>query len=248
MNLVRETAHGTDPTLFVHPAWAERFPWLVQGTSGAERGFDLRLFGPAPTGDVLARWDRLRSRLDMPVAVHARQVHGARVLDHTQPGPAGLRVYDDADGHATTEPGLMLTVALADCAPGFVVDAERRAVALVHAGWRGTAAGVLTTGIQRLAEQGSRMQDLHVHVGPRICGSCYEVGPEVHTALGLAPPRAPEPVDLGSVLIEQAAGAGVPRGQCTASTWCTLCDPGSFFSHRGGSAGRQVALLGIRDR
>src|SRR5690606_18360795 len=101
------------------------------------------------------------------------------------------------DGHATRAPGLLLAVSVADCVPVSLVDPERRAVALLHAGWRGAAAGILERGLEVLAERLlARPEDLHVHLGPAICGGCYEVGPEVHRALGLPEPPAPAPVDL----------------------------------------------------
>lgn len=260
---IRETrAEGPVPR-FVHPDWADRFPWLVQGTTGtgAARGdrgaggihdgrtdgggFDLRLFGPAPVGDVLERWRRLRETTGCPSAVHARQVHGARVLSHGPVAP-GLLIVDDADGHATREPGLLLTVSVADCVPISLVDPERRAVALLHGGWRGAAAGILGQGLAALrGVAGTEPADLITHFGPAICGACYEVGPEVHEALGLPRPSAPEPIDLRAVLARQAIQFGVRPGGISVSAYCTRCGGPEFHSHRGGSEGRQVGYLAV---
>jgi YfiH family protein len=246
----------------VHPEWEERFGWLVQGTTRAQEGahlpttsesgegpakpFDLGLFSDAwPPRDVLARWDRLRLATGMSEVVHARQVHEASVRWHRAEAP-GLHLLDSCDGHGTNEAGILLAITVADCVPVFMVDPRRRAVALLHAGWRGTAAGILERGVAVLAEEaGSRPPDVHVHLGPAICGGCYEVGPEVFSALGLRIPSEPSPLDLRAALALRAAAAGVPERQITLSAHCTRCGTG-FFSHRGGDRARQAGFLGVR--
>ena len=249
---VTETLVPLGVPLWAHPEWGERFSWLVQGTTGvgvADDAFDLGLFGAAAAGEALGRWAALRRALGMPVAVHARQVHGREVLAHTCAYPAGLVVAETGDGHVSATPGLLLAVSVADCVPIFLVDARRRALALLHAGWRGVAAGILEAGAARLAEQaGSVAADLWLHCGPAICGRCYQVGPEVHAALrpDAPPPAAPTPVDLRAALASRARALGVPAAQVSVSGHCTRCGPGAFFSHRAGSPGRQMAVLGVR--
>lgn len=237
------------PPGYVHPGWRRRFPWLVQGTTGRRvdgQAFDLGLFSPhAPSLAVQESWAHLRAAAGLSRAVHARQVHEAAVRWEGG-GPPGLLVADPCDGHATTRPGVLLAVSVADCVPVFVVDPERRAVALLHAGWRGAAAGILERGVDVLAERaGSRPGSLHLHLGPSICGSCYEVGPEVFEALGLDPPAGPEALDLRGALARRALARGVAPGNVSVSTLCTRCGDGDFFSHRGGDAGRQVGFLGV---
>ncbi len=244
---VSEVEAGDGPPRLVQPEWAERWPWLRQGITwaGPDGTFDLGLSGRGPVGEVLARWRRLRESLGFASAVHARQVHGARVLVHDVV-QTGFLLGDSADAHVTARTGLLLTVSVADCVPVFVAAPENRAVALLHAGWRGTAAGVLEAGIHALAAAaGARSTGFHVHFGPAICGDCYEVGAEVHAALGLAPPAARAPVDLRRALFERAVAAGVDPSAITRSTACTRCDATRFFSHRNGSAGRQAAWLGL---
>lgn len=243
---VRERRIDGAVPLFVHEEWAARFPFLVQGTTaGGADDADLGLFRDAPVGAVMERWRRLRTATGSATAVHARQVHGARVLAHG-PLPAGLVIGEDADGHATREPGLLLTISVADCVPVTLVCPEPRAVAMLHAGWRGAAAGVLEAGIAALQAYGVGAGSLWVHLGPAICGRCYEVGPEVFAALGVAPVPADRRLDLRSVLAARAAAAGVPAAQISSSAWCTRCDAGAFFSHRGGSSGRQLGIAALR--
>lgn len=238
--------------LWRHPDWESRFPWLVQATTGAgdpADPFDLGLYGMQPVGVAVGRWAALRRATAMPAVVHARQVHGAEVRVHAGDGLEGLLVMDGFDGHLTDRAGMLLAVSVADCVPIFVLDARTRAVGILHAGWRGVAGGILEAATGRLAERfGSRPADLWVHCGPSICGVCYEVGPEVHAGVHprREPPARPTPIDLRAALAERAQAAGVPAAQCSLSSHCTRCGPGAFFSHRGGSAARQMGVLGRR--
>lgn len=258
------TAHATsDPDPFrrvreipapglpmvVHPGWGEEFPWLVQGctTRGTpDDPFDLALYGRASEPRaVLARWEGLLRGTGLSRAFHAHQVHGAAVRFHRRCEP-GLHLAEPCDGHAAGEADVLLAVTTADCVPISVVDPARRAVALLHAGWRGTAAGILERGVAVLGERmACDPRNLHVHLGPAICGRCYEVGPEVFTALGLDAPESPEPVDLRRVLAHRALAVGVAAHNVTVSEYCTRCGDG-FFSHRGGDPRRQAGFLGMR--
>lgn len=159
----------------------------------------------------------------------------------------GLTLAGACDGHATRNSGVLLAVATADCVPVFVVAAEARAVAMLHAGWRGVAAGILERGLETMTQDfGARTDELHVHFGPSICGDCYEVGPEVFEALSQAVPGSPRPIDLRDILAQRTVAQGLPAGQITVSTHCTRCTGSGLFSHRGGDGGRQVGFLGIR--
>ncbi len=84
-----------------------------------------------------------------------------------------------------TETGVLLTVTVADCVPVFLADPDSRAIALLHAGWRGAVAGIMDRGIRALeALRGVSPSGLRVHLGPAICGACYEVGPDVLQQFG----------------------------------------------------------------
>jgi hypothetical protein len=238
----------TSTLTWAHPEWTQRFPWLVQGTTGrspGQSGGDFRLFGAQRPPEGRENWMSLARSHGFAGVVHSRQVHGKKILIHDSP-PAGVRLGPEADGHVSAVPGVLMGVTVADCVPVFLVDPHRRVVGLLHAGWRGTAAGILEEGISVLAGQsGAGLGSLLVHLGPAICGSCYEVGPEVHTALGLQEPRIPTPVDLRGLLAEKALDQGVMGANITRSTFCTLCGASPFFSHRGGATQRQVGFLGI---
>lgn len=177
-----------------------------------------------------------------------RTDHGTAHASGDRPhGPDRVQIVADGDGHITARPDTLLAVSIADCVPIFLVDSGGRGVGLLHGGWRGIAGGILEVGIALLQEEsGCGPEELFLHLGPSICGDCYEVGPEVHEALGLESPGHPSPVDLRSELGRRAASVGVPNSQVTISTFCTLCGDSPFFSHRGGESERQLALLGIR--
>ena len=116
------------------PGWETRFPWLRAGTTQrGEGGGGFNLGG---------RWHSV---------IRSRQVHGSVTQVHTDV-PRGASVAGDGDGHATRVAGVLLTVTLADCVPVFIADPVAKAVALLHAGWRGTAAGVVESGIGVLGD------------------------------------------------------------------------------------------------
>lgn len=236
------------------PAWEARLPWLRAGTTrrgwsaaagdGCSAASGGRDAGATRRDAVQAAAEALLTGGWRSV-VRSRQVHGAVTRVHTEL-PRGECVVGDGDGHVTRTVGLLLAVTLADCVPAFVADPAQRAVALLHAGWRGTAAGVVEHGLSVMGRAfGSRPADLYVHLGPAICGMCYEVGPEVFSALGETPPARPAPIDLRLAIRRRALAAGVDGGRLTVSDECTLCGDGRYFSHRRGDTGRHLGFIGV---
>lgn len=239
----REVADETVPWLEV-PGWRGRFG-VVAGITGrgpAADPFDLGLAGSQPVGRVLDRWRALSQTVTgFSGAAVARQVHGTRIL--WQEPFRGFAVHEAADGHATAHPGLLLCVSAADCIPIYLVDPARRAIALLHSGWRGTAAGIVAAGVGALVSHaGSDPADLIVHCGVGICGQCYQVGPEVSSACG-CPGQGQ--VDLRAVIARQARAEGV--GAVSVSPHCSAHMNDRFMSHRAsaGRDGRMVAFLGL---
>jgi YfiH family protein len=206
----------------------------------------LSFFTQTPVGQVFARWQTLREQARLGSVVHARQVHGSRIITHSN-RIEGITIHDAADGHLSAVADLTMAVSVADCVPIFLVDARARVLALLHAGWRGIAAGILELGLQQILTHGAgSLAEVYCHLGPAICGQCYEVGPEVHRALGLDSPSRPAPVDLRDLLVRRAVTLGLLPGHMSISEFCTRCHADLFFSHRAGHDGRQMGLLGIR--
>lgn len=194
-----------------------------------------------PVRDVMGRWSALRAELRPGGArfAHATQVHGNRVVVHGGDWEGWLRV-DEADGHVVLERGTAIAVTIADCVPVFIAHPSG-AIALLHAGWRGTEARILGHGVAQLSRRGIPASELRLHLGPAVCGRCYEVSPDVHRRLTGEMPDVPTPVDLRRVLEEQAHDAGIRH--VSTSPWCTRCDNSRFFSHRAGDTGRQLAVM-----
>jgi len=229
------------------PEWRKRFG-LVAGLTvrGGNGGFSLGLQTEEPVGQVMGRWRAFLHavREPFPAFQMARQAHTAIVVWHEGVGP-GWHVTADVDGHATAQSGLLLGVTVADCVPVYLAAPGGAMFALLHAGWRGVAAGMLERGVGLLASRaGVGAADIAVHLGVGICGACYEVGPEVVKAIEGRRVRGATHLDLRGALAARAERLGVR--DLSRSPHCTACSPDRFFSHRGsgGRDGRMVAYLG----
>lgn len=179
-----------------------------------------------------------------------RQVHGRAVAFASGGAPAppeaDAAIWLGADG-----PSRAPAVRTADCVPLLLADRGGRAVAAVHAGWRGTAAGIAGEVVRALAERGIDPAGLIAALGPAILACCYEVGPEVLAAVAAATGDRvrrdrPGPLDLHASNRRQLEAAGVPGEAIHAAPWCTRCRGDLFFSFRreGAGAGRQMAAIG----
>lgn len=199
------------------------------------------LSGPDPVGEVMSRWTRLQDELSPHArrTVIGRQVHGSTVITH-RGGWEGLLRTGEADGHLAAERGIILTVSIADCVPIFIAH-ESGMVALLHSGWRGTVGRIVDSGIKAFGRLGIAPDELTVHLGPSICGRCYEVSADVREQLTGQPANREGNVDLRSLIAEHAQELGVTRISVSAD--CTKCDNDRYFSHRAGDTGRQIAVI-----
>jgi len=208
-------------------------------TTGRAAG-SFSLHSPEPAGEVIARWSALRQALRPARRLAtAGQVHGARVIVHGGEWEGWLRA-DEADGHAAVERGTAMAVTIADCVPVFLAHPSG-AAAVLHSGWRGTAARIVEVGIDALAHRGIPASELHLHLGPAICGRCYEVSGEVHARLTGRDPGRPTCVDLRALIADHARAAGVRH--ISTSPLCTRCHADRLFSHRAGDEGRQLGVI-----
>ncbi len=187
-----------------------------------ERGVDAR--------------ERLRARIGVRRIARARQVHGAVVALVSDRDDPPTDVVVEADGQATVLARFGVMVLTADCLP--VALGSPRAVAMLHAGWRGMAAGVLERGVLALRELGGA-DEITAVIGPGAGACCYEVGAEVHAALTGTSRRGP--IDLRAIARRRLLAAGVADVRDVRA--CTICDR-RFFSHRreGERAGRQAGV------
>ena len=220
-------------------------PYGVRAFTTGRGAGSFSTAGSEPVSEVMARWDALREALRPggPRLATARQVHGTHVVVHGTAWEGWLR-GDEADGHAAPERGTAMAVSIADCVPVFIVHPSG-AAALLHSGWRGTAGRIIEHGVAALAMRGVPAAELRVHLGPAICGRCYEVSPDVHERLTGERPPGPRAVDLRTLIAEHARAAGVRH--ISISDSCTRCHNERFYSHRAGDSGRQLGVL-IADR
>ncbi|HEY2160386.1 MAG TPA: polyphenol oxidase family protein [Solirubrobacteraceae bacterium] len=181
----------------------------------------------------------LEARLGMPLAM-IRQVHGARVKRLTGP-PDPAEPLEELDGQATSACDVAPIVLVADCLP--IAVAGEGAAAILHAGWRGLAGGIIDEGVRAVRELGAE-EPLAAAIGPGAGACCYEVGEEVHARFESYGPTARDGryLDLKAVARIQLERAGV--GSVRDLGLCTICDE-DFFSHRRdhGITGRQAGVV-----
>jgi YfiH family protein len=201
---------------------------------------------------VNENWARVRSTLHGLAIVRMRQIHGDRVVRVRASG----QEVGEADGMVTDTPGLALAVFTADCVPILMVARARRVAMALHAGWRGTAAGVVQRGVEMAQrELGVLPDEWEAALGPSIGGCCYEVGPEVSLALegrwGAMPSAWREAngrrrLDLRKANRVILTKVGVPDDRVSDVGPCTACSLDAYFSHRAeaGHTGRQVSAVG----
>jgi YfiH family protein len=247
--------------------WRERdgVRWLEADLGGARAAFSTRIGGVSEppfdslnlgilTDDDPAAVQENRLRLAAALGrepeqvAFALQVHGIRLIDHSEGATRSRGSFRtayvqkeprdglvEADGHVVREPGLAPLVFVADCLP--VALRGPGGLAMVHAGWRGLAGGIL-------AAAAAAVEATTAAIGPGIGPCCYEVGEEVlgvfsELGKGVAEGRM---LDLPEVARRLLAGAGVERVE--SAGLCTSCGEDLFFSHRRdeGRTGRQAGI------
>lgn len=204
------------------------------------------------------RRGRLQGVVPEPVA-RLQQVHGAEVLElpieparRTPFLQPAVEQRPAADALHTDQPLATVAVAVADCMPILIADPRTGAVAAVHAGWRGLAAGVVENTVAALrAHYGSAATDLVVGIGPAIGPCCFEVGPEVIEAFAArgygdqarAPGNGARPhADLRAVAAAILSRLGVAPDRLAITEVCTRCNSDWLWSYRkdGARAGRMI--------
>lgn len=216
-----------DPDQVYRAEILEQFEWL-------EHGFGTRHSRAWPPSGNLAT---------------LRQIHSNKVILADRQGDLGA-----GDALISNTPGLTLVIRTADCLPILIADPENRAIAAVHAGWRGTVQQILRDTVQAMSDRfGSRSQDLVVAIGPAIGECCYEVGREVAEQFAeLFPERqdlnGTARINLPESAVRQLRRNGGSLGQIDPSGLCTRCLRDMFHSYRrdGDAAGRMFSGITIR--
>ena len=204
---------------FLTSSLLENFAWL-------EHGFGTRA-----------------SNLDQTAMASLQQIHSAVTFVARDQGCVG-----EGDALVTRVPGVAVSVRTADCFPILLADPETRAVAAIHAGWRGTAAGIVTSALARMrSEFGTGPGNVYAAIGPGIGRCCYEVGLDVARQFGL---REAGNLDLAVENKIQLIAAGLQPDRIELVGGCTFCHPAQFFSWRRDQdrAGRMISFIRVATR
>lgn len=210
-------------------------------------------FRRAPAGD----YAQLASLFGVSAAhvVRVTQVHG-RVVVHVAPGE-GVADGVEADAIVSTDPARVVSVRVADCVPILLADRHGRAVAAIHAGWKGTCAGIVGATVEVMTGLGASPDDLVAAIGPSIGPCCYQVDERVrHAFLAFTPDAAAWmteddttparwKLDLWRANHDQLVAAGVPVDTVHVARLCTAHHLDRCYSHRaeGAETGRMVAAI-----
>lgn len=240
----------------VLPRLPAPFTWrhgqIAVDLPGGRALFTTRMPGAAGTTIDLRRWDVAAAGEDPSAALAAEAgLPASRLAQSPQAHEACVRVIasggdlDDSsagyDAQVTSLPDVACVVRVADCLPVALIAPE--AVGVVHAGWRGLAAGVLEAGVAALRDLGASEIRAAIGPGARVC--CYETGDEVHAAFASFGDRARDGshADLAAVARAILQREGV--SEIHDAGICTICaPPGLLWSHRreGAAAGRQGGM------
>ena len=211
---------------------------------------------------VLSNWDCLATAFAIPVEqfLVVNQVHGDAIFVVIPHGSYfSTRDELNYDAIVTTRANLAICIKTADCVPVFLVDKVRKVIAVVHAGWKGTALEI-SAKVIRLMQNHYRChpQDILAAIGPSIGLCCYEVDQTTADAfrqqnnsdlfLQQGPKKDKWMLDLPEANRRQILAMGVLENNIEVAGFCTACNQDMFFSHRGsgGITGRQVNFMMIK--
>ena len=180
-----------------------------------------------------------------------KQIHSGIVIDAE--GRGGDRICE-GDALISDRPGVTVGIRTADCVPVLLADSRTRAVAAIHAGWRGTAAQIVTGALADMAAKfGTRAEDVYAAIGPAIGVCCYETGPDVAVRFAewvpeLTDVTQPTKIDLPAINAAQLRAAGVLPERIWIAGECTFCLGERYFSFRRekDEAGRLLSYIGTR--
>ena len=213
------------------------------------------------TGEAHA--DILHNRLQLSqhfgrVSYHyivAQQTHSDHIHIVTQQHTQGWReectAIADCDALITSQRNVVLTILTADCVPILLYDPVQKVIAIVHAGWKGTAAKIAAKTVTKMATHfGSDASNILAGIGPAIGKCCYEVGEDVakyfsEYPYGYSQKKSKYMLDLPHINETQLCHVGVLKSNIVRSGICTACNVARFFSYRKeqGCSGRFMSMI-----
>ena len=192
--------------------------------------------------------------------VAVTQVHGVDLLVIDSPNPDYLHFQRlECDGIITNQPEVMIAVSVADCVPVLLLDPEKKVVAALHAGWKGTAGNISGKGVEAMVSLfGSDPARILAAIGPAISPCCYEVDAPVLEAFrnqGGGYERFATPagdgrwrLDMPAATVAQLRDSGLSEANIEVAAQCVSCTPELYFSYRrdNGDTGRQMGFIMLK--
>ncbi len=180
----------------------------------------------------------------------SKLVHGNKVLVADSPMKG-----EGCDAVITNKPNVFACVSIADCTPVLIYDTKNKAVAAIHAGWRGTAAHIVSETLKAMqSNYGTKGEDCLAFIGACIGEENFEVGEEVAVQFSDDVKRFDESkqkyfIDLKKENKKQLLQFGLKESNIEISNYCTITDNDKFFSYRKekGITGRMLAVIGIKE-
>jgi hypothetical protein len=180
--------------------------------------------------EICGRDDLIRST-GSDKLVGLRQVHGNRAVVVRSPSWREI----EADAVFTDIPGLTLSVSFADCQNLVLFEPKRKVIGVVHAGWRGVAADIVTRALELLSrEWGISAGEIFIGAGPSLCTRCAEFSDPENEVPALRDFISGRTIDLRGALENQLKLKGAKANRFERMAACTRCEPGRFWTYRGG--------------
>lgn len=246
----------------------EIYQTLSLNDSGLIQGFSTQSSGNLAlhTGDVpekvieRRRYFLKACGLELEQLVAANQVHGTNVrkVDRQLAGSGAFSFESalaDTDALITEVPGIVLSIFTADCLPVFLYDPDTPAVAIIHAGWRGTLGRIVERTLEMMVDEYQTTPGrVRAAIGPAICSKCFQVNRDLADRFTKVDPIAVSGnsvgyyVDLSGFNARLLVKAGVAPENIDLSGACTCCQPEKFFSYRGGNqtTGRMMGIISLK--
>lgn len=253
--------------------WEQMNPQLVVGfttkNGGASVGHYTSLNIGFHVNDDVERVVQNRAilaeKIQIPLDqwVSAEQTHRTNICRITsQQKGLGAKDYDtalrDTDGMYTSEDGVLLTMCYADCVPIYYFAPDHHYIGVVHAGWKGTVAGIASEMVHKWEQEGIKPDEIYAVIGPSICQTCYivddKVIKEVHKMVEETHEKPYNLISAGQYSLDLKAlnrqilqSVGVQHIDVT--NLCTSCEEELFFSYRrdGGVTGRLMSFIGWKE-
>ncbi|SHR18685.1 uncharacterized protein, YfiH family [Mycobacteroides abscessus subsp. abscessus] len=267
--ILKETSH------FIIKEWTDRFNGLVAGFTTKNGGHSKNSFSTLNTGfhvgdqeqDVCLNREVLSKSTGIPLSnwVGAEQTHDVQVkkvsvYDRGLGSNSYANALRDTDAFFTYDKNLLLTLCFADCVPLYFIAPKYEAIAIAHAGWKGTVGGIAKSVITVFKDENIPVSEIFAVIGPSICEKCYIVDDKVISYVeNLVEDVEKKPynrikenlyhLDLKKLNKQILIKAGMIESNIQVTDLCTSCDSDYFFSHRRdkGKTGRMMSFIGWKE-